>query len=80
MGVCLSKAVLECFFSSRRGEGDHLLDASCDSSQEEGGIADVSEPDRVVVVIGDDFWTLFGEFIVSFHVVPTPSHARKVLC
>ena len=67
--VCLSKRYWSGFFL-RRGEGDHLLDASCDSSQEKGGIADVSEPDRVVVVIGDDFWTLFGEFIVSFHVVP----------
>ena len=28
----------------------------------------MSEPDRVVVVIGDDLRTLFGEFIVSFHV------------
>ena len=40
-------------FFSRRGEGDNLLDAKCDSSEEEGGIAGASEPDRVVVVTGD---------------------------
>ena len=47
-----------------------MLDASCDSSQEEGGIADVSEPDRVVVVIGDDFWTLFGELLCHSTLCP----------
>ena len=52
-------------FSSRRGEGDNLLDARGDSSQEEGGIADVSEPDRVAVVIGGDLWILSGKFIIS---------------
>ena len=38
-------------FSSRRGEGDKLLDARGDSFQEEGGIADVVEPDRVTDVM-----------------------------
>ena len=77
--VCLSKAVLECFFFSRRGEGDNLLDAKCDSSEEEGGIAGASEPDRVVVVTGDSGICLVNVFH-RHHVVPTPSHARKVLC
>ena len=66
-------------FFSRRGEGDNLLDARCDSSEEEGGIAGASEPDRVVVVTGDSGICLVNVFH-RHHVVPTPSHARKVLC
>ena len=66
-------------FFSRRGEGDNLLDAKCDSSEEEGGIAGASEPDRVVVVTGDSGICLVNVFH-RHHVVPTPSHARKVLC
>ena len=66
-------------FFSRRGEGDNLLDARCDSSEEEVGIAGASEPDRVVVVTGDSGICLVNVFH-RHHVVPTPSHARKVLC
>ena len=66
-------------FFSRRGEGDNLLDARCDSSEEEVGIAGASEPDRVVVVTGDSGICLLNVFH-RHHVVPTPSHARKVLC
>ena len=68
-------------FSSRRREGDKLLDARGDSFQEEGGIADVVEPDRVTDVIL--LALMSGLCLVIFfrhHVVPTPSDARKVLC
>ena len=77
--VCLSTAVLECFFFLRRGEGDNLLDARGDSSEEEGGIAGASKPDRVVVVTGDSGICLVNVFH-RHHVVFTPSHARKGLC
>ena len=56
-----------------------MLDARGDSFEEEGMIADVSEPDRIADVFGDDLWILSGEFYCH-HVVPIPSFARKVLC
>ena len=60
-------------FSSRRGEGDKLLDARGDSFQEEGGIADVVEPDRVtdVMLLALISGLCLVIFFFRHHVVPT---------
>ena len=68
-------------FSSRRGEGGKLLDARGDSFQEEGGIADVVESDRVTDVML--LALISGLCLVVFFATTLwliPSDARKVLC
>ena len=49
--------------------GASLQCASGGSVQGEGGVADISEPDRDAVEAREDFWIMSGEFLYRNHVM-----------
>ena len=63
--VCLSKAVLGVAFLHGEARVTICWTQGVTHLKKKAGLRMWSETDRVAVVIGDDFWTLSGKFIVS---------------